>query len=450
MEPWQVKQVVNVVNGSTLLGLAVATVGRARIGRGPRGLLVATGYRLAAAGRLGVHGRQRGRPRKHDRAWLDERPALMRHEERHTWQYVACLGLPMLPLYRSRPGWSYLRGGDSGVHNAFERLAGLEDGGYPTVSARVRRRQAGVVGLSGEPGPAAPAPRRAVDHDVGRARRAPPAPPSPSRPAASAGPASRSPRTASNASRSPRSSPANSTPPAWCSSRAACTARPLCMPGARTSSTIRPGSRPARAARRRRPAPPPAGRSRPRRRAAAACARRPRGPSPPRTRRRRRSAASSAGSSSRKAWSPRGGSGDVNSRVPESQRSLPYCPITTSRGPSASASATASRPPSSTTWRAGRPVITTTARTRAARRAAPAARRGGSPPGPGPRRSGTACRRSPGRRGPRRATATSASYRSWDGGSLDPARMAGVTGSGVVAGEDHGEPVAAHRGDRRA
>jgi hypothetical protein len=107
---WQVRQVANLVNGSTLLGCAVAIVGRARIAKGPRGLLVATGYRLPVpvapaftVGNLIAS--------KHDQAWLDQRPALMRHEERHTWQYVACLGLPMLPLYLLAAGWSYLRGG---------------------------------------------------------------------------------------------------------------------------------------------------------------------------------------------------------------------------------------------------------------------------------------------------------------------------------------------------
>ena len=136
---WQVRQVVNLVNGSTLLGCAVATVGRARITRGPRGLLVATGYRLpvpdASAFTVG-----NVITSKHDRNWLDERPALMRHEERHTWQYVACLGLPMLPLYLLAAGWSYLRGGDFGAHNPFERLAGLEEGGFPTVGPWTRRR----------------------------------------------------------------------------------------------------------------------------------------------------------------------------------------------------------------------------------------------------------------------------------------------------------------------
>lgn len=129
MHGWQLKRAVNLLNGSTPLGCAIAVVGRARIGTGPRGLLVATGYRLplpvAAAFTVGnvVTVRQ-------DRAWLDERPRLLRHEERHSWQYVACLGLPMVPLYLVAAGWSYLRGGGPAAYNAFERLAGLEDGGY--------------------------------------------------------------------------------------------------------------------------------------------------------------------------------------------------------------------------------------------------------------------------------------------------------------------------------
>jgi hypothetical protein len=136
---WQFRRVVNLVNGSTALGCLVATAGRARITRSRRGLLVATGYRptvpVASAFTVGNVIVSR-----HDRAWLDERPALMRHEERHTWQYVACLGLPMLPLYLLAAGWSYLRGGDVAAHNPFERLAGLEDGGYPAVGPRARPR----------------------------------------------------------------------------------------------------------------------------------------------------------------------------------------------------------------------------------------------------------------------------------------------------------------------
>ena len=140
MQGWRVKRVVNALNGSTALGCAVAALGGARIGTGPRGLLVATGYRLplptASAFTIGNVVTSR-----HDRTWLDERPRLMRHEERHTWQYVACLGLLTVPLYLVAAGWSYLHGGDPAVHNPFERLAGLSDGGYPTLSARTRRRQ---------------------------------------------------------------------------------------------------------------------------------------------------------------------------------------------------------------------------------------------------------------------------------------------------------------------
>lgn len=139
VDRWQLRHVVNLVNGSTLLGCAVATAGGAHIAKGPRGLLVATGYRLplpvASAFTVG-----NVIASKHDRAWLDQHPPLMRHEERHTWQYVACLGLPMLPLYLLAAGWSYLRGGDFAAHNPFERLAGLEEGGYPTVGPWTRPR----------------------------------------------------------------------------------------------------------------------------------------------------------------------------------------------------------------------------------------------------------------------------------------------------------------------
>ena len=140
MEWWRAKQVLNAVNGSTLLGLGVGLAGRSRFRQGPRGLVLASGYRL----------RQPSAPAftvgnvvltRHDEHWLLDRPRLLAHEERHTWQYAVCLGLPLLPLYLLAAGWSWARGGDVAVHNAFERLAGLEDGGYPVLSARARRRQ---------------------------------------------------------------------------------------------------------------------------------------------------------------------------------------------------------------------------------------------------------------------------------------------------------------------
>lgn len=138
MRSWRLRQLVNAVNGSTLLGLGVAVVGRASVSRGPRGLLLATGFRIGfppgsafAVGDVVLT--------RHDLDWLEARPRLLAHEERHCWQYVACLGLPMLPLYVVAVGYSYLRGGDAATHNVFELAAGLADGGYPLVSARARR-----------------------------------------------------------------------------------------------------------------------------------------------------------------------------------------------------------------------------------------------------------------------------------------------------------------------
>lgn len=137
---WWLRAALNVLNLSTPLGLLLALAGGARLRRGPEGLLLASGYRLGVpprpaftVGDVVVTSR--------DEAFLAERPRLLRHEGRHSWQWAACLGLPMLPLYLLAAGWSWLRGGDAGVHNPFERLAGLEDGGYPTVSARQRRRR---------------------------------------------------------------------------------------------------------------------------------------------------------------------------------------------------------------------------------------------------------------------------------------------------------------------
>jgi hypothetical protein len=129
---WRVRQTANLLNGSTLLGLATAYAGRARVVPGRRGLLLAHGYRLAfpVAGAFTVGDVVLTR---HPEGWLTDRPRLLRHEERHSWQYAACLGLPMLPLYGLAVGYSWLRARDLSSHNAFERLAGLADGGYRVV-----------------------------------------------------------------------------------------------------------------------------------------------------------------------------------------------------------------------------------------------------------------------------------------------------------------------------
>lgn len=140
MEWWRVKALANAVNGSTLLGLALARLGRAELAPGPRGLHVAVGYRLrvpvASAFTVGNVVLTR-----HGEGWLDRRPQMLRHEERHSWQYVACLGLPLVPLYLLAAGYSCLRGGDMAVHNVFEQWAGLTDGGYPLTDRRARLSQ---------------------------------------------------------------------------------------------------------------------------------------------------------------------------------------------------------------------------------------------------------------------------------------------------------------------
>lgn len=136
MTGWQwFKQIVNLINLTTFAGLVVAVIGRARVSRGPRGLFYATGYRIGfpKAGAFTIGNMVLT---KHDRSYFDRSDRLVRHEERHSWQYVVLVGLPMLPLYTLAAGWSWLRTGDFASRNPFERLAGLADGGYPDRPVR--------------------------------------------------------------------------------------------------------------------------------------------------------------------------------------------------------------------------------------------------------------------------------------------------------------------------
>jgi hypothetical protein len=128
----RLKAAANVLNGSTLVGLAIAVAGRARLTRGPRGLWYAEGYalRFPVAGAFTV-GNVILTPRTI--AELGER--VVTHEERHTWQYMVC-GTMFMPLYVSAMGWSWIRTGDRAARNVFERSAGLADGGYTDVRIR--------------------------------------------------------------------------------------------------------------------------------------------------------------------------------------------------------------------------------------------------------------------------------------------------------------------------
>ena len=129
MTGWQwVKLVGNFVNLSTVAGAVVGVLGRASFSRGPRGLFFANGYKLGfpVAGAFTIGNVVLS---KHGRAYFDN-PALVRHEERHSWQYFCLIGLPMLPLYVVGVVVSFLLTGDPASRNPFERLADLKEGGY--------------------------------------------------------------------------------------------------------------------------------------------------------------------------------------------------------------------------------------------------------------------------------------------------------------------------------
>jgi hypothetical protein len=136
----RLRKAANLVNGSTVLGVAVAVAARARLSKGPRGLLLAGDYRwqlpFARAFTLGNVVLCRGPAED-----LLSLPGLLRHEEKHCTQYAWCLGVPFIPLYFVAAGWSVLRTGNPGTANVFERQAGLAAGGYPSVDAAHRGRR---------------------------------------------------------------------------------------------------------------------------------------------------------------------------------------------------------------------------------------------------------------------------------------------------------------------
>jgi len=136
----QFRRVANLVNGSTLAGLAIARLGRATVRPGPHGLVIAEGYMLPfpIAGAFTV-GNVVVTPRTFAEleSWA---PQVLDHEARHSWQYVCC-GVFFLPLYLLAMGWSMARTGDRAARNAFERWARLADGGYEDVPVRPWRAQ---------------------------------------------------------------------------------------------------------------------------------------------------------------------------------------------------------------------------------------------------------------------------------------------------------------------
>ncbi|MFF5206790.1 hypothetical protein [Streptosporangium sp. NPDC000396] len=127
----RVRRALNYVNLSTPLGLLVARLGRARVSAGPGGLILAHGYRIPfpVAGAFTVGNVVLTR---YEEGYLAG--DLLRHEDRHAWQYMVCVGLPMLPLYVVAVVVSVLVCGNPASWNVFERLADLDDGNYPRTS----------------------------------------------------------------------------------------------------------------------------------------------------------------------------------------------------------------------------------------------------------------------------------------------------------------------------
>jgi hypothetical protein len=126
---YRLRQVVNALTLSTLLGLLVAKVLRASLTRGHDGLVLA----LGAGGRF-----------PDARAFtignvivlrVEPDAALLGHEARHATQWACCVVL-FLPLYLLAAAWSWVRVGDHFSRNTFERRAGLAAGGYREAPLR--------------------------------------------------------------------------------------------------------------------------------------------------------------------------------------------------------------------------------------------------------------------------------------------------------------------------
>ena len=124
---------MNVINLSTLLGIAVAKLGGARLRRGPDALPRNPAFTV---GNVVV---------ARDAERLARRPSLLAHEARHATQYAWCVGPVMWIPDAIASAWSWLRTGDPASRNWFERRAGLADGGYQERPVRpiLRRRSAG-------------------------------------------------------------------------------------------------------------------------------------------------------------------------------------------------------------------------------------------------------------------------------------------------------------------
>ncbi|MGN9840879.1 hypothetical protein ACTMTI_22425 [Nonomuraea sp. H19] len=128
------RRTVNYLNLATPLGLLISIIGGTTRRPGPDGLILAFGYRynFPIAGAFTVGNVVLTK-------WDSLSDQLVRHEGRHATQWAWCLGLPMLPLYLLAMLVSVMVCGNLASYNPFERLADLEDGGYPRAPLWWRR-----------------------------------------------------------------------------------------------------------------------------------------------------------------------------------------------------------------------------------------------------------------------------------------------------------------------
>ena len=132
----RVRRAATWANGTTLAGLALAVAAKTTRVRGPRGVIVAGGYRLPVPSQkcftMGSVILTRTPPE-----WLlhPDRADLLDHEMRHVAQY-AVLGPLFWPAYWAMCAYSYLLTGSYGGRNTFERRAGLDAGGYRDLPLR--------------------------------------------------------------------------------------------------------------------------------------------------------------------------------------------------------------------------------------------------------------------------------------------------------------------------
>ncbi|AQP45293.1 hypothetical protein [Tessaracoccus flavus] len=128
--PRVLRDIANVLNLSTPLGLVLGAVARGRFRR-RSSLVIVDRARLpllrASAVTVGSVVIIPTRSLEEAEARV---PTLMAHEDEHAWQWAYCLGLPFVPLYVASMAWSMVRSGDRATANHFEVQAGLAAGGY--------------------------------------------------------------------------------------------------------------------------------------------------------------------------------------------------------------------------------------------------------------------------------------------------------------------------------